>query len=139
MYAWLARMLVRQTIRKHQAGDVDGVLKSYAKDVRFVFPGRNSWAIDTRDKAEIGRWLRRFHEAGLRIDVDDILVAGPPWNTRVCMHFTDHAKNADGNVVYENTGVIYGKARWGKITDYTVYEDTEKVAAFDTYLQSVGV
>ena len=139
MYAWLARMLVRQTIRKHQAGDVDGVLRSYAKDVHFVFPGQNSWAIDTRDKAEIGRWLRRFHDAGLRIDVDDILVAGPPWNTRVCMHFTDHAKDAAGNVVYENTGVIYGKGRWGKISDYTVYEDTEKVAAFDTYLQRVGV
>jgi ketosteroid isomerase-like protein len=139
MYRWIARMMIRSSLRKHQAGDVEGLVKSFAKDVHFVFPGKNSWATDTRDKDVLKDWLRRFHAAGLQIHVDDILVGGAPWNTRVCMHFTDHATDSDGRVVYENTGVIYGKAKWGKITDYTVIEDTEKVAAFDRYLQQVGV
>jgi ketosteroid isomerase-like protein len=134
MYRWLARVLIRRSLRMHQAGDVEGLLKTYADDVHFVFPGNNSWATDTRDKAVLGAWLRRFHVAGLKIDVHDILVGGPPWNMRVCLQFTDHACDGDGLVVYENTGVIYGKGRWGKMTDYTVYEDTEKVAEFDKYL-----
>jgi len=138
MYRWLVRMMIRSSIRKHRAGDVEGVMKAYAKDVHFVFPGNNSWATDTRDKTALERWLKRFHAAGLRLEVHDILVGGPPWNTRVCVQFTDHARDADGRVVYENTGVIYGKARWGKICDYTVFEDTEKVAAFDAYLEKVG-
>ncbi len=139
MYRWVARMMIRSSLRKHQAGDVEGLVRSFASDVHFVFGGNNSWATDTRDKAALKDWLRRFHAAGLKIEVHDILVDGPPWNTRVCMHFTDHVKDADGRVVYENTGVIYGKAKWGKISDYTVFEDTEKVAAFDRYLQRVGV
>lgn len=134
MYMWLARQLVRRSLRYHKARDVDGLLKGYADDVHFVFPGNNSWAIDTRGKAEIRKWLERFHGVGLVLDVHDILVAGPPWNTRACLVFTDHAKDPSGNVVYENRGVIYAKARWGKIVDYTVFEDTEKVAEFDRYL-----
>ncbi len=40
----------------------------------------------------------------------------------------------DGDVVYENRGVIFGKIAWGKIKSYEVFEDTQKVAAFDDYL-----
>ncbi len=134
MYAWLARLLVRRSLRFHEARDVDGLMKTYAKDVHFVFPGNNSWAIDTRDKAELRKWLQRFHSVGLVLDVDDILIAGPPWNTRVGLVFTDHAKDTSGSVVYSNRGVILAKGRWGKIYDYTVFEDTEKVADFDRYL-----
>jgi ketosteroid isomerase-like protein len=134
MYAWLARLLVRRSIRMHQAGDVKGLMKTYGKNVHFVFPGNNSWAIDTTDKTELEQWLNRFHRVGLKLDVHDILVAGPPWNTRVCLAFTDHAKDAAGKVVYANRGVILAKGRWGRITDYTVFEDTEKVAEFDRYL-----
>src|SRR5947209_6976888 len=110
------------------------MLAVYAKGARFVFPGNNSWAVDVRGKDAIARWLRRFHRVGLKIDVHDILVGGPPWNTRICLAFTDHLTEPGGRVVYENRGVIFGTSRWGKITDYTVFEDTEKVAALDVYL-----
>jgi hypothetical protein len=30
--------------------------------------------------------------------------------------------------------VIWATAKWGRITDYEVYEDTEKLTAFDAYL-----
>ena len=134
MYAWLARMLVRRSLRFHEARDVEGLLKTYADDVHFSFPGKNTWAIDTRDKEDIRAWLQRFHRAGLVLDVHDILIAGPPWNTRVALVFTDHARGPDDKVVYENRGVILARGKWGKITDYTVFEDTEKVAEFDRYL-----
>jgi len=134
MVGWVASMLVRRSLRMHQAGDVEGLLKTYADDVHFVFPGNNSWATEIRGKDKLEPWLRRFHAVGLKLVVHDILVGGPPWNMRVCIQFTDHASDADGRAVYENTGVIYAKGRWGKIVDYTVFEDTEKVAEFDKYL-----
>ena len=37
-------------------------------------------------------------------------------------------------MIYENRAVLFGRIRWGKITFYEVYEDTEKVAALDAYL-----
>ena len=33
-----------------------------------------------------------------------------------------------------NRAVLFGKIRWGKITFYEVYEDTERVAALDGHL-----
>ena len=57
-----------------------------------------------------------------------------PGNTTVCIRITDRATDAGGNVIYENRAVLFGKIRWGKITFYEVYEDTEKVAALDAYL-----
>jgi hypothetical protein len=50
------------------------------------------------------------------------------------VHFTDHAADEHGRVVYENQGVIFAKMAWGKIKFGTVYEDAQKVADFDQYL-----
>ena len=44
--------------------------------------------------------------------------------------------DADGNSVYDNRGVIIGNVSWGKIRSYEVFEDTQKVEALDTYLDS---
>lgn len=134
MYRWLARMLIRRSLRFHQSRDVDGLLSSYADDVHFFFPGRNSWAGEYVGKQQVRPWLERFHRVGLNLRVHDILVDGTPWNTRVCLQFTDDAKDADGRIVYENRGVIYARAAWGKIRHYEVFEDTEKVADLDRYL-----
>ena len=138
MLAALERWWIRKILARHEAGDVEGTLKVYASDVRFVFPGNNSWACDIRGKEAIAAWLRRFHGAGLKIKVHDVLIAGPPWNTRVGLAFTDHLTEPSGRVVYENRGVIYGTSRWGKFVEYTVFEDTEKVAALDLYLAEHG-
>ena len=93
----------------------------------------------SRATVAIGRWYARFTRAGLQIEPHEILVKGPPWNTTVCVHFTDHAAAPDGEVVYTNHGVLFIKIAWGKIRFSTVYEDTQKVAAFDEYLAAVGV
>src|SRR5712692_7497657 len=134
MYRWLVRFMVRRSLRRHKAGDVEGLLKTYADDVRFVFPCRSSWAADLRGKEAVEPWLRRFHRVGLKLEPHEILVGGPPWNTTVCVHFTDQARGSDGEIVYSNSGVLFGKAAWGKIKHYVVYEDTQKVAELDEYL-----
>jgi len=66
--------------------------------------------------------------------VHEILAGGPPWNTTVCIRITDQAAGSNGEVVYENRAVLFGKVRWGKIVFYEVYEDTQKVAELDQYL-----
>jgi ketosteroid isomerase-like protein len=134
MYKWLAKKLVRRTLRFHLNRDVEGVLSTYADDVHFTFHGNNSWAGDYHGKDQMRPWLERFHAIGLNLRVHEILVSGPPWNTTVCLYITDDAKDADGNVIYENRGVIYGKGAWGKMKRYEVFEDTEKVAELDKYL-----
>jgi len=73
---------------------------------------------------------------GLRFEVHEILVAGPPWNTTVCLWLTDRLTAPAGEVVYANRGTILAKIAWGKVTYYEVNEDTQKVAEFDEWLAS---
>lgn len=61
---------------------------------------------------------------------------GPPWDTTVCLRFTDRCAAPDGTIVYTNRGMVFGKIAWGKITYYEIHEDTEKVVAFDEYVAS---
>lgn len=131
---YLMKLLIRRALRHHQAGNVDALLEFYAEDAKFVFPGKNSWAGEFHGKEAIATWLRRFHRAGLKIEPHEMVVGGPPWNMTVCVRITDSAKDSNGNVVYENRAVLFGKLRWGKIVFYEVYEDTEKVQALDAYL-----
>ena len=62
--------------------------------------------------------MRRFIRAGLRLDPREILVSGLPWDTRVCVRFTDTAKAPDGTVGVDDRGVMFAKVVWGKITYY---------------------
>lgn len=130
----ITKLMIRRALRHHQAGNVDALLKFYANDVRFVFPGSNSWAGEFHGKEAIAAWLQRFHRAGLKIEPHEVVVGGPPWNMTVCVRITDCARDATGSVVYQNRAVLFGKVRWGKIVFYEVYEDTEKVRALDEYL-----
>jgi ketosteroid isomerase-like protein len=134
MYHWLVDKQVRKVVAKSRAGDMGPTLALWADDGHFEFPGESSWAADLHTKAEIGTWYERFARVGLQLVPDEVLVKGWPWRTTVCIHFTDHATGADGEVVYENRGVLLARMRWGRITYGTVYEDTQKVSAFDEYL-----
>ena len=133
-YAWAFRRLLRRNASGLMAGDVDGFLRFYADDATLVFPGRNSWGPEYRGRDEIERFLKRFLAVGLQGELHEILVSGPPWNTTVCARFDDHATAPDGTTVYENRAVIFLKVAWGKVRYEEVFEDTERVAAFDRHL-----
>ena len=139
MYGSIVRMMIRRSIRRINAGDVEPFMSAYADDATFVFPGQNSWAGEHRGKAEIERFYQRFVLVGLQVEAREIIVNGWPWDTTVGVHFTDRVTIPDGTVIYENSGVIFGRVAWGKIKYQHVYEDTEKVAALDEYLTAHGM
>jgi ketosteroid isomerase-like protein len=134
LYGWTVRSMLRRNLTRLRAGDVEPLFGTYAEDVRFVLPGRHSWAGDYRGKDEVERWMRRFVRVGLQLEPREILVTGPPWNTTVSLRFTDQLTAPDGEVVYANRGTIFARIAWGRITYYEVHEDTQKVAELDEYL-----
>ncbi|MGZ4202355.1 MAG: hypothetical protein ACXVRH_09890 [Thermoleophilaceae bacterium] len=73
---------------------------------------------------------------GLQIHADEIVVSGPPWRTTVCIRGHDHLSGDNGADVYENRYVIWGRIAWGLLREYEVYEDTQKSAALDAYLEA---
>jgi ketosteroid isomerase-like protein len=102
--------------------------------VWFVFPGDDSWSGEIRGKQELRRWLERMVRMGIKTCPDEVVAAGPPWRTTVCVRGHDHLTGPDGEQAYENRFVIWGKLRWGKLYDYEVYEDTQTAKALDEWL-----
>ena len=130
----LVARLLRHNMERIRAGDYRPTLRMDAKDVRFRFPGDSSWSGEIHGKAELERWLQRFVDVGLQIYADEVVVKGWPWKMTVCIRGTDHLDAPSGERVYENRYVIWGHIRWGLLTDYEVYEDTQKSKALDGYL-----
>lgn len=134
MLSWLAKRVLDRGYRRLNAGDPSLLLALDAKDVRFTFPGESSWTADIHGKDELERWLRRMIATGLQHEPEQVLVQGPPWNTTVCLRGTDHLTTPTGETVYSNRYVIWGRMAWGLLREYEVYEDTQKLPAFDRYL-----
>ena len=138
MLSWLGKKMIARNMRSISAGDTAPTLKMDAKDVRFRFPGENSWATELEGKEEPERWLRRFADVGLQIAPDEVVVKGFPWKQTVCVRGRVHLDSPAGEQVYANRYVLWGHLRWGLLRDYEVYEDTEKSRGLDQYLVSIG-
>jgi hypothetical protein len=138
MLSWLTKKVLSYSYARLRAGDYRPVARFDARDLRFRFPGNNSFAGDYHGKREHERWLQRFVAIGFQIFADEIVVKGPPWRTTLCLRGHDFLKSPTGESVYENRYVIWAHSKWGLIQDYEVYEDTEKTAAVDAYLADHG-
>jgi ketosteroid isomerase-like protein len=151
MYKAAVRALVRRGIRRLNAGDPTFLLRLAAPDAEIAFPGENSWSTmfrpvtKGRDRHATHRGIdecrafaERFAETGLRLEIEDILVNGGPWNTRVAVRANDHRPGEHGDD-YDNRVVAFLEIRWGRMRSWEDYEDTERVADWDRRLAAASV
>ena len=145
MYKTAVRALVRHGMARMNQGDPTFLLKLAAPDAAIAFPGDNSWSTMFRPTVpgrerhtthrgidECRAFADRFAAEGLQFSIEDILVNGPPWNTRVAVRAHDFAAG-DGDEAdrYNNRVVSFLEIRWGRLQGWEDYEDTERVAAWD--------
>ena len=143
MYKATVRRLIRRSIRLLNDGRYEPTLAVFGRDATLSFPGDNSWSrqfrtpylgrdafATHRGTAEIEEFLRRYVATGMQMSIEDILVNGPPWNTRVAVR-VNHGIVEDGVTLYTNRAVLMCRLVWGKNRAQEDYEDTERVAAFD--------
>jgi hypothetical protein len=138
MLSWLGKRLIAHNMKKASEGEVDPLLRMDAKDIRFRFPGNNSWGGEIDGKPELEVWLRRFAQVGIQIWPDEVVLKGFPWRQTICVRGRNYLDSPEGKRVYENRYVIWGRISWGLLRDYEVYEDTESSRALDEYLASNG-
>lgn len=137
MYSWLVSRLIRRAFERLAAGDPSAVLAVFGRGTRFAFPGSSSWAIDTTDRAEIEAWFGRFAALRPALTIHDIVVKGPPWNTRIRTRGADRIATASG-LPYANEWVQCARLAWGKLREDIIYVDTQKLAAVDGQLVPAG-
>lgn len=132
--SWLAGKLIGFLMARTRAGDIRPTLALDAPDVRLTFPGQNRWSGVFTGRAAVRRWLQDLVKVGVMTYPDQVVAVGPPWNTTVCVRGRDHVDGPDGERVYENRFVIWGRMAWGRLKDYEVYEDTHLANQYDRWL-----
>jgi ketosteroid isomerase-like protein len=139
MLSWLAEKMIARSMKALRAGDIEPTTALYADEVRFSFPGDNSFAPGASNKEELERWLERFVEVGLQIYPDQVILKGFPWRQTVCVRGHVHLDDPEDGRVYDNRYVIWGRLAWGKMREYEVYEDTEETRRLDQWLDAKKV
>lgn len=144
MYKATVRALVRKGIGDLNRGRPELLLRLASRNAVICFPGDNSWAAMHRP-VEKGRTAHATHQGieecrsfadrfvaeGLRFRIEDILVNGPPWKTRVVVLAHDYIEGPEGIDRYNNRVAAAMTIRWGKLTRWEDFEDTERIAAWD--------
>ncbi len=151
MYKSAVRWMVRRNIDQLNRGNYQPTLAMFADDATLAFPGDNTWSnmirpvelgadafVTHRGRDELEQFLQRYVDEQLHMVVDDILVNGPPWNTRAAVRVHHSMTAADGTVLYANRAVLFVTARWGKLIEQEDYEDTERIAAYDRLLANAS-
>jgi ketosteroid isomerase-like protein len=144
MYKATVRALVRRGLDRINEGDAGFLLRMASPEAEIVFPGDNSWAAmyrpvrrgrhphpTHRGIEECRGFADRFVQEGIRFEVEDILVNGPPWNTRVAVRANNRQTGPDGTDRYNNRLVAFLELRWGRLVRWEDYEDTQRVADWD--------
>jgi hypothetical protein len=126
MYSWLVGQYVRFLVRRMLAGNVDLLVRQMSGRIEFIFPGQNSFAGRRQGPEEVRDWLRRFMSLRPEYIVDDVLVSGMPWNTRIAYRMHDHIGEH-----YSNEAMVYIRFRWFRAVHFRVFLDTEKVSAWE--------
>jgi ketosteroid isomerase-like protein len=143
MYKAIVRMMVRRNVAQLNAGDASPMLKMAARDVELRFPGDNSWSTmfrpvtkgrqphaTHRGLEECRAFADRFASYGIQFKLEDIMVNGGPWNTRVAMRLHSFRPGPNGDD-YNNRAIAVLELKWGRLVAWEDYEDTERVAAWD--------
>jgi ketosteroid isomerase-like protein len=150
MYKATVRALIRKGLRHLNDGDPSFLLRLARPDAEIAFPGDNSWASMYRPVVKgrephvthVGRdecrgFAERFVAEEIQFAIEDILVNGPPWRTRVAVRAHDFSP-ATGGDRYNNRVVAFLEVRWGRLVRWEDYEDTERVADWDSRARLTG-
>ena len=126
MYKATARAMIRRNIKRLNEGSYEPALAMFADEATLTFPGDNTWSRlcrtpnpgrkaspTQRGKREIEQFMQRYVGLGIQMEVEDILVNGPPWNMRVAVRVHDWIPGPDGTDAYANRAVLFANLAWG--------------------------
>ena len=145
MYKATIRALMRYCIGKLNAGDFSPMLRLASDDFELAFPGDNTMSTMFRPAApgrqrhvthrgieEGTAFAQRFVDEGVQFEIEDMLINGPPWKTRIALRVQSYIPGAVGAPdVYNNRAIALLEVRWGRLLRWEDYEDTERVASWD--------
>ncbi len=140
MYHFFVRLRLRELFRRLDAGDFEFVKRQFHPSAEHWFSGDHALAGRRTTPSAIAAWYGRLAAVfpGLRFEVHDMFVSGPPWRTRAAIEWSDEARDREGRAL-PNRGMFLIHLAWGRATALHVYCDTSKLEKNLGILVSQGV
>ncbi|MFT4220276.1 MAG: nuclear transport factor 2 family protein [Microbacterium sp.] len=126
MYTAIVRAKVRKTFERINAGDYLQMVDSLAPEFEYRFHGEHALGGRRTTREAMVRWWERTLRLlpGASFDVQDVLVGGGPWHTRVAVRSLVRGDLPDGGR-YENTVFQFMTLAWGRVTSVETVEDLQ--------------
>jgi ketosteroid isomerase-like protein len=140
MYHRFVAGRVRQAFAEISAGNTEAMVSGMAREFTYRFYGDHALSGERHTHEALRRWWARCQRLlpETRFDVQDVLVAGWPWDTRVATAVTVDVGLADGTR-YQNVVHQFLRMRWGKITEVRTLEDTAVLERTLDRLAAAGI
>ena len=140
MYHAIVRRRVREVFDHLSRGAWEPILEGLADDVHHVFPGDNPLGGERRTRASVADWFDRLGRLfpGHDFVVHRVVSRGFPWSTWVAVQWSARLEPQTGDA-YENEGAHWIHIRWGRVTAFHAYLDTERVSAACAAMAAAGV
>ncbi|GIE34573.1 hypothetical protein Ait01nite_076180 [Actinoplanes italicus] len=125
MYHRIVASKVRAVFDQINNGNYEPMLASLAPEFRYRFYGSHALSGERRTVAAMRLWWERVFRLlpEARFRVEEVIVAGGPWFTRIATVAHVSGPLPDGTR-YDNTVHQILHMRWGRITEVRTLEDT---------------
>jgi ketosteroid isomerase-like protein len=116
---------VRQAFADMNAGRPDSLADVMASRFTYRFYGGHSLSGERHTLQALRLWSERAARLlpNTRLNVDEVIVSGWPWSTRIATRISVTAPLPDG-AHYENVFMQFMRMRWARITEVQTLEDT---------------
>jgi ketosteroid isomerase-like protein len=140
MYHWIVTRQVRATFTEIAGGNWEPMLSGMAARFSYRFYGDSALSGERHTLDGLRRWWERSTKLLPKptFQIDEIIVAGWPWNTRIATRVRVHALLEDGST-YDNTFMQNLSMRWARITQIHTLEDTAILQAALDKLAAAGI
>jgi|ERR1700689_3400483 ketosteroid isomerase-like protein len=140
MYHRIVARKVRATFGQIGAGNWEPMLTGMAPGFTYRFYGSSALSGERHTLDGLRRWWERSTKLLPNPDftIEEVIVAGWPWATRVATRVRVRAVLADGSA-YDNIFMQNLSMRWARITQIHTLEDTATLQAALDRLAEAGI
>ena len=140
MYHTIVRRQINMSFEALNRHDYQPVVESFHPRITHTFAGDHALGGTRHSRSVAQQWYERLFRLfpDVRFDVQNIIIAGLPHDTRIAIEFGVSLTPPEGGR-YTNTVAQFIRLQWGRITEIHLHEDTYKLVNLLTSLSSHGV
>lgn len=140
MLSLIVRRRVAAIFESLDRGAWDSIVAGLAENVDHVFPGDHPLGGERHSKAAVLSWFERLGRLfpGHSFEVHRVIARGWPWDLKIAVQWTAHLRPRIGDP-YDNDGAHWIRVRWGKVTYFHAYLDTQRIAKACDRMAEAGI